>query len=157
MKAPMTITEDGRMSALLAELTVLERGVVTVGFHADKEARRDGESNAEVAAAHEFGTKSIPRRPFLAPALDEGKAVLGDTQAQLVTKVIDGEMTAEAALAHLGELGVMLVQEKIRSNIQPALKPETIEAKGSSKTLIDSAEMLNAVTYEVDLRGGGNA
>lgn len=155
MKAPLQVEEHNRMAGLIAELTVLERGVVTVGFHADqKNERLDGETNAEVAAAHEFGTKHIPRRPFLAPALDEGKEVLGAAQQQLVGQVLDGTMTAEAALAHLGELGVILVQEKIRSNIQPPLKPETIAEKGSSRTLIDDGEMLRAVTYEVDVSGG---
>lgn len=153
-RAPLTITETDRMPALIAELTAMQVGVVTVGFHADDKAR-DGSTNAEIAACHEFGTDTIPRRPFLGPALDKGKAVLGDAQAKLVGQVLDGSMRAEQAFGHLGELGVLLVQQEIRSGTdREPLKPATIEAKGSSTPLIDTGEMLRAVSYEVDMSGG---
>lgn len=155
MKSPLKITETSAVPQLLAELTVLRAVGITIGFHADKATRDDGDkaTNAQVAAAHEFGTDSIPRRPFLAPAMEEGQAVLGDLQATTVAAVLAGEMTAERAAGIVGEAAVALVKAKITSNIPPVLEQATIDAKGSSKTLVDTAQMLNAVSFEVHLMG----
>lgn len=152
----MSISDDSKIPQLLAELAVLGRGDVTVGFHADKKARRqEGDStNAEVAAAHEFGTDEIERRPFLAPALEQGKAKIVAVQEQVAAAVLDGKMQSEQALGLVGEIGVTLIKAKIGSNIPPALKPETAAAKGSSNTLIDTGQMRAAVSYEVNLLGG---
>lgn len=155
----MTVTDDQtQMARLMADLLALKKGAVTVGFHADGKPRQEGEAtNATIAAAHEFGTDTIERRPFLAPALEKGQPEIGDLQAQLIGKVFDGSMSAEQALGVLGEKGVALVRAEITSSPPPALHPDTIAAKGSSRTLVDTGQMLGAVSYELDMLGAGNA
>lgn len=154
-RAPMTFAETSDMPMLLAELTVLRHVDVTVGFHADQKAVREeaGPTNAEVAAAHEFGTADIPRRPFLAPAMEENAGVLQDLQATTVAAVLAGKMTGERAAGIVGEAAAALIKAKITSNIKPELDQATIDAKGSSKTLVDTAQMLGAVSFQVHLGG----
>ena len=149
------ITDDQRgMAKLLANCTALARCEVTVGFHADKATRREGDAtNAAVAASHEFGTSDIPRRPFLAPALDEGAKKLGDLQAAVVGKVLDDVMEVEQAAGLVGELAVALVKAKITSNVPPPLAEGTAQAKGSSNSLINTGQMRAAVSFGVHLGG----
>lgn len=145
------ITDDQRgVAKLLANVTALGRCEVTVGFHADKATRREGgATNAAVAAAHEFGTSDIPRRPFLAPALDEGAKKIGDLQAEVVGKVLDGVMEIEQAAGLVGELAVGLVKAKITSNVPPPLAEGTAREKGSTNTLINTGQMRAAVSHGV--------
>lgn len=155
MASGMTIWDDSSLAQLLAELTALDKATITVGFHSDGKPRQDGAStNAEIAAAHEFGTDTIPRRPFLAPALDKGQPQLADLQATLAGAVLDGKMKAEQAAGLVGEKAVTLVRAEILSDIPPVLEDATIEAKGSSRRLVDTGQMLGAVSYQVDLLGG---
>jgi hypothetical protein len=159
VSADLTVKRIDRTPELLAELVALERGVVTVGWHQEGKARLgEGDAtNAQIAASHEFGTRTIPRRPMLGPALRDGKAELTALQVRVVALVINLKMPAEVALALLGELGLKLLQDRIRSNVPPPLDDDTIKAKGSSNTLIHTGEMLRAASYEVDLSGGTRA
>jgi hypothetical protein len=155
------IKDIDRTAGLIAELTVLNAATVKVGVLGDspKNARHGEEghaTNALIAAAHEFGTDDIPRRPFLAPALDKGAKKITDAQAEMIGKVLDGTMLAEQALGLLGELGVSLVKAEIRSGPPPPLEPSTVAAKGSSHPLIDSGQMLASVTYKIVRVGGGD-
>lgn len=45
--------------------------VARVGIIGDNNARRDGPTNAEVGAAHEFGTSKLPQRSFLRVPVSE--------------------------------------------------------------------------------------
>lgn len=58
-------------------------------------------------------------------------------------------------LVKAGHVGEIKITEKILSNIPPPLKESTIRAKGSSTALIDTGEMLGAVSSE--LRDGGKS
>jgi hypothetical protein len=111
-KSGLKFTEDmNQLPRLIADLTVMKRANVTCGWHAEspKAQRQEGDAtNAEVAAANEFGTDHIPRRPFVAPAIDKGQDKILEVQAQVFGKVIDGTMSAEDALAIVGETGVAL-------------------------------------------------
>lgn len=149
------ITDDQRgMAKLLANCTALARCEVTVGYHADKAARREGEAtNAAVAAAHEFGTPTIKRRPTLAPALDKGAKKLGDLQAVVVGRVLDDVMEVEQAAGLVGELAVSLVKAEITSNVPPPLADATVAAKGSSNSLINTGQMRAAVSFGVHMGG----
>lgn len=157
----LTITDQNHIPELIARLAILNAAHVLVGILGDspKNARHGEEggdaTNAEIAAAHEFGTDHIDRRPFLAPAMDKGAKDIADLQADLIGRVLDGTMTPDQALGILGELGVVLVKAEITRGPPPALKPATIKAKGSSRPLIDTAQMLNSVTYKIVRVGGG--
>ncbi len=122
---------------------------VKVGFFST--ARYDdkrGTPVAAVAAWNEFGTETIPERPFFRNALAESERSVGRIlQAGLDTK----KMVVDEQLA--GRVGAH-VQGKIRDSItalkEPPNAPETVRRKGSSDPLMDTGTLRNSVAWEVE-------
>lgn len=107
-----------------------------------------------LAAVHEFGSPSrgIPERSFLRSAFaGDGKKSLAKTCARLYKQVLSGKMTTKQALEVLGQWAAARVKRGITAGegIPPPLKPETIKRKGSSRTLVDTGQLVNSITYEV--------
>jgi phage gpG-like protein len=140
------------LSSLEAKLREMGKIRTYVGVPASKNQRNDetGISNAEIAAAHEFGVPGhIPERSFLRSTVEENKEKAAAFLAKniLETLLTDGDKTTPFAL--LGEKMAGEVKRKIQTGIDPALNPKTIERKGSSKPLIDTGQLLQSITYEV--------
>jgi hypothetical protein len=117
----------------------------------------NGVSIAEYATYNEFGTSSIPSRPFMAMSFDENKA---DIEADFVRQgkaMIEGKRTANEALTIIGQKHAGRIQTTITGrDILPKLADSTVKAKkGSTKTLvgIDGA-MANAVQISIRRRQG---
>ena len=149
----MTVTDDRRgMDALQRRLRALEGTEVHVGV-LQPDPTGDGDTTiAVVAAANELGTRDTPQRSFIGRTIDgEAKEIAG-VQAKVLDKVVAGEMSAEQAGDVVGLDVASRVRETIRSNVPPALKPETVKRKGDSRTLVDTGQLLNAIKHEV-LRG----
>lgn len=110
----------------------------------------DGTSVAYVATIHEFGTSRIDARPFMRPAVaDHGQEwmdnlAVGARQA-MTTGGSARDVMEAVALAAAGNVG-----EKIVAVTSPALSPVTVARKGFSKPLVDTGQMLQAVTGKVE-------
>ena len=120
---------------------------VKVGFFSTARYE-DGTPVAAVAAWNEFGTETIPERPFFRNALAEAERSVGRIlQAGLDTK----KMVVDEQLA--GRVGAH-VQGKIRDSItalkEPPNAPETVRRKGSSDPLLDTGTLRNSVDWEVE-------
>ena len=111
----------------------------------------EGASIAEYATYNEFGTDDVPSRPFMAMSFDENVAAINSDFQRQSKRLVTGEVTAEQALTIIGQKHAGRVQNTITGrNILPALAPSTIAAKnGSTKTLVDTGAMANAVQIEV--------
>ena len=118
-----------------------------------EEGSSDGEgtSIAEYATYNEFGTKDIPSRPFMAMSFDENVEAINSDFKRQSKRLVTGQVTADRALTIIGEKHVSRVQNTITGrDILPALKPSTVAAKdGSTKTLVDTSAMVNAVQIEI--------
>ena len=120
---------------------------VKVGFFSTAKYE-DGTPVAAVAAWNEFGTETIPERPFFRNALAESERSVGRIlQAGLDTKkMVVGEQLAGRVGAH--------VQGKIQDGItalkEPPNSPSTIRAKQSSNPLVDTGFMRDSVTWQVE-------
>ena len=111
----------------------------------------DGLSIAEYAAVNEYGNDRTPSRPFMRTAFDENVAkITQDMQRQFVA-VTSGQSTARQALTVVGMRHAQRTQKTITGrDFLPKLAQSTIEAKkGSTKTLVDTGAMVNAVTIAV--------
>lgn len=139
---------SGKLEAKMAELKNLG---VFVGVTAKTNARGDEFSNADLAAVHEFGSPAhnIPERSFLRKPLINNAAAIAYLAKNAVAKFMAGQITAETALSYVGEEAKSISKTAITEGIAPALKPATIKRKKSSKPLIDTAQLLNSITYEV--------
>lgn len=130
------------------------------GFKSSREEikRLNGKKNTageltigEIAAIHEFGLGTAPRRSFLADWAEENR----DKIARVVIK--GGQALAARRfsspiqfLEQLGAWSVGQVQKRMASNIPPPLSPSTIKRKGSSVALIDTGQLRSSISYRVD-------
>jgi hypothetical protein len=146
----------------------LRSKVVEVGFPKGKTDSKI----VERAVYNEFGTEGsgkgfstprgggfggpIPERPFMRNSLRNNR---GKYQARLraaareILRSKDPEATMLQALRRLGHEAQSDIQAEIVTLTTPANSPLTIELKGSSKPLIDSGRMHQAVTFIVGERG----
>jgi hypothetical protein len=105
---------------------------------------------AQLGLIHEYGTSTIPPRPFLFPAIQNHQREIRNLSAAVLAKVVRGEMSKRDALGKIGALAQGLVQQQIRETTNPPLQPETIRRKGSSQPLIDSGNMIQNVQWEYE-------
>ena len=112
----------------------------------------EGMSIAEYATYNEFGTDDVPSRPFMAMSFDENKADIEADFNRQGKAMVEGKRTADQALTVIGQKHAARVQNTITGrDITPKLADSTIKAKGSTKTLVDTGAMTNAV--QIELRG----
>ena len=108
---------------------------------------------AQLGAIHEYGAprRNIPERPFLHPSLRAAQPQLAKLAGELLFQVQNGKLVKRAALERLGFAGVGIVQRYIRDSSHfTELKPATVARKGSSKPLIDTGQMIQNVTFQVE-------
>jgi len=130
---------------------------VRVGILSDapKDAQ-DGEASGqtllEVAAVHEFGAPAagIPQRSFIRGTVDEKEGEIVAAQAALARRIVQGKVDGPTAGAQLGAKVKGFVQQRIAQGIEPALAPETVERKGSSKQLVDTGQLRSSITFVVE-------
>jgi hypothetical protein len=121
-----------------------------------KAAVESGVNNAELLYIHTNGSplKNIPARPVLEPALEDtqNRALIEPELRDVITSSLDGNQAA--ALQHLNRAG-LLGQNAARGwftngkNHWAPNAPSTIRRKGSSRPLIDTGSMRQAITFVV--------
>lgn len=139
---------DKGLKHFMREMQAAERVFVTVGLH-EGERSLDGANIAEYAAANEYGTETIPSRPAFRVSFDEN---VNDIQKDM-KRAVDSAKSGGLVVAALSKVGLKH-QTRIQRTIKerdflPRLAQSTIDAKGSTKTLIDSASMVNSIRYVV--------
>lgn len=147
----MAVTDrDLGWKAIKREAERAQRREVAVGI-LQGSTDSEGTSIAEYATYNEFGTEDVPSRPFMAMSFDENVAAINSDFNRQSKRLVAGEVTAEQALTIIGQKHAGRVQNTITGrNILPALAPSTIAAKkGSTKTLVETGAMTNAVQIEV--------
>ena len=130
---------------------------VVVGITEESNAAKEnGVTNSQLLYLHENGVPShnIPPRPVLKPAIaqDEVRGKISKMMRDgFVAALIQGNKDACAqCFEKAGMLGRDACKNYIASgeNLAPNA-PSTIARKGSSKPLIDTASMMNSITYAV--------
>lgn len=102
-------------------------------------------------AVHQFGSVSrgIPARPWLDKGAAEGAGKYARLAKNKIADVVTGDMAIHTYYGLLGEIGKSEIQKYLISGSFTPLSPATIKRKGSSKPLIDTGQMRNAITYEI--------
>lgn len=108
-----------------------------------------GQTLAEVGWWNEFGTRTIPERPFLRTGLNENidkyRVILGNGLRQILL----GQTDERQVLNILGMVAVSDVQAKIVSISSPPNAQLTVDRKGSSNPLIDTGALKQHITWEI--------
>lgn len=153
----INITVDN-LNQFASALELLKRKQVLAGVPEAKVRRKGGPiNNATLAAIHDKGSPSqnIPARPFMEPGI---KSVQVQLEQKLLTAgqaVMEGDsVKTEKALHAVGLIAQNGLRARVNSNIPPPLKPATLKARRrrgrtGTRTLIDTAQMRNSLTYVV--------
>ncbi len=146
--AKRVIVRKDRLARIIAK-TIEARGLrTTIGIQ-DSEAGADhgGINNANLAAVHEFGAPSagIPERSFMRAPFDRN---VEKYNRFMGSRARDLRRSFKRILAAAGELVKADMIRAIDDGLSPGLKPATIRAKGSSKPLIDTGQLKQAITVK---------
>jgi hypothetical protein len=143
------------LKALMKRMNGANRAVL-VGVPAGV-SETNGTTMATVAAVHEFGSPehNIPERSFLRGGIRRAAPKLNAVNIDSLRKVLLGKMTIEQAIEKLGVVAAGEVKREFVVGTFAPNKPATIARKGSSRPLIDTGSLRQAVTYVVE--GAPNA
>ena len=167
-------TPEGRKLKLLlqqAKITKAKAGILQKDFQQPK-AEDDGTTSktqtlGDVAVDNEFGTPTIPARPFVRGAEIKQRTKWFTKATKWLHDLVTGKR--QNVKETVGLIGLMMesdIRDQIRSNVPPPNAPSTIAKKtgmltGKRKrkaeisgalgvgTLRDTGQMLNAVSSEV--------
>jgi HK97 gp10 family phage protein len=107
---------------------------------------------ADVAAFNEFGTSTIPSRPFMAQTFDQNISQTRNFIAQEYGKVLDRKQSISQGLYKIGIFYQSKTQDQmVKGNFAPN-KAATVRAKGSSRPLIDTGRLRQSINFEVVLK-----
>lgn len=137
---------DGVMKALEDIARKMGGGNVAVGFMAGA-TYPDGTPVAAVAFWNEFGGPGRPPRPFFRQMIAAESPTWAGKMAKLA-KATDYD--GDRVLALMGEDIGGGLQQSINEFTSPALAESTVEAKGFAKPLIDTADMIKSISYQVE-------
>lgn len=92
----------------------------------------------------------IPERAFLRNGYDESIDEVLDKADSIVGNAIDGTITVETFFETIGLLLKGKIQDYAIELNSPPNHPYTVDHKGSSNPLVDSGDMIGAITYKVE-------
>lgn len=124
---------------------------VKIGFpdnSKSKEKDSEGVTNIEKAVKNEFGLGNTPPRPFMQKSyydnFNKYKIYLKNAM-----KDISNVDKIDIFLEKVGLMGVNDVQNTIANWTNPSNAPSTVKKKETNDPLVDTSNMLKAVTYEL--------
>ena len=120
-------------------------GIIDAGKHPSGDITVAG-----IGFAHEFGTAIIPERSFIRSTTQGRKKDIISLQKKLLKKISNGSMEVKTGLGLVGEFMSAAIKEKIVAINSPPNSPSTIAKKESSNPLIDTGQLKNSITYEVN-------
>jgi hypothetical protein len=114
-------------------------------------------SNVDLAMVHEFGTDRVPQRSFIRTSFDANQAKYIERMRLLVQAIYDRKLNIRTALGLLSTEVASDIRNLVRegSGIPPPNAPATIAAKGSSHTLMDTGQLVGAISHQVVMGSGG--
>lgn len=108
---------------------------------------------ADVAGFHEFGTDTIPARPFIRGYVENFSDDIREFGREGARLVLEGRIDAERFGRLFGVKIVGGIRKYMATNIAPPLKPATIARKGSSVALIDTGLLRSSIIYRLNTSG----
>ena len=150
----MTIVEICQEMGYLSKHTV-EIGILAIDKSLTGE---DGKTSIlEYAIYNEFGTPSIPARPFMRNALDSNKEYIGNLIKTAVADVVKGIIKGKPALMRVGETIRGLIIQSIATAQAWAIpnNPKTLKIKtkngqaNNTKPLIDNRFLIRSIRYQI--------
>lgn len=144
----------------LKEIEYLTTRQVEIGILAiDKSLTGENKKTTilEYAIYNEYGTPSMPARPFMRNALDSNKGIISNLIQAAPKKVIKGEKSGKEALMEIGETIRGLIIQSIATAQGWAVPndPKTLKIKtkngqaNNTKPLIDNRFLIKSIRYQI--------
>lgn len=160
-KATTTVKGQENVERIQEQVRLTKGSYVMIGFYKEAGKYTEGKDPpdvVEVALWNEFGTKKSPERSFIRSAIDENMAQINAWRDELLSEIMMGTLTAQAALETVGFRIMVMIQNKIKSDVPPPLADSTVAHKREQGlapvTLIETGLMLRSVTYRIHMVGG---
>ena len=148
--AELEYTLDGQK--FMDKLEELCHLTVSVGFQ-NGVTNKSGEDIASYAYYNQYGTSTIPARPFMSDAFDKHEDEIHEFVASAASQVCAGG-DVQQALNQIGAYGKGLIQSEIVDGEFVPNAPSTIRKKGKgSRPLIDTGAMRQSVQYTISEEG----
>lgn len=158
----MSVThKKSRISLQLDKLRAQSRGkepavkvgILQEGYKQPKEEEGGKKSNevtlGDVAAMNEFGTESIPPRPFIKGSFDANKDEWRKLTRKLAHELMHGKKSFDNVLNTLG----MKIQADTKSYMHDLKDPANAEITKKKKKfdnpLIETGQLVNSIHYEI--------
>lgn len=153
------IVNDTKWREIAAKVAKIGQYVAKVGIVGPNATQEEnGTSLVEIAAVNEFGSRdgTIPERSFIRSTFERQRRAVGKICERLARQIVTKGMDVSQAMSLLGAWGASEVRKTITGgHISPPNAPATLAAKGSSKPLIDTGQLVAGITYEVSDHEGG--
>lgn len=114
-----------------------------------------GDNIAERGAVQEFGSrrwKDSRGRPFMRQAFDNNLRDIEKRVDKEYNKILEQKSSTRRALRRIGALHEGQIKQEITTGSFRPLAASTIRAKGSSRPLIDTAQMRGAIEHKEKIR-----
>lgn len=150
-----------KWAALQSDFAAVRAAFVKAGVlgtaHKGKGGKRANTNltNAQLAAINEYGLSNSPARPWIGPSfrLNRKKYMERLVKAYQQALKVGRPSLVMLELERLGFLMSADIKNYVTQSplpgIPPPNAPSTIARKGSSRTLVDSGQMVNSVTHKV--------
>lgn len=93
---------------------------------------------------------TIPERAFLRNGYDLNRGKVADDAENALPAVLDGSMDTDSFLKMVGLILSSDIKDYAISLDSPPNHPFTSDRKGSSNPLVDTGDMIDSITYEVE-------
>jgi hypothetical protein len=147
MKVAIVDTDHGYASLMTAVKSLKKSQHVDIGV-TDK-PHPSGKPSDEIAKYHEYGL-GVPQRSFLRGWVADDAFSIELKLQKAAELAVTGKMTLRQGLADIGRWGVDRIKTRIIAFIPPKNAPSTLKHKTGDIPLIDTANMLQAIKYEVN-------
>lgn len=112
-------------------------------------ARPKGKNSIEIMFVLMTSVK-IPERAFLRTGHDNSIDDILKKSEQIVNECLDGKISEKLLLKYIGLQMASAIKDSARDLQNPVNHWTTQTTKGSSNLLIDTGDMIGAITYKVD-------
>lgn len=157
----MVSDRDLGWGELVRQLTEVNRRYVKAGFPSDGSVKNGNNGRnhsytmseiAVIGAIQEFGAPraGTPPRPFLSTAFDSNLDGFMSFSEMLKIGIGNQTVSYQQVLEATGVWWVDRIRETIVGHAWEQNAPSTKRAKGSSRPLIDTAQMINSVQARIE-------
>ena len=123
---------------------------VAIGIHEDAGFNEEGADILEYAIWNHYGTKHIPKRPFVDLAADRNNNWQKYVDEAL-GNVTDNNTSLRVEAEKVGAIAVKDMKDIIENKeVPPPNKPSTIKKKGFDHPLIETGALLSKIKYKID-------